>query len=72
MTGKKENLGGEGLVILYFQLISVTYKKYSTFEKVTGFSKTFYTYIWNLTQKHVFLRKDAILLFLQPAERKIC
>lgn len=51
---KEEKLEGRGLVILYFQLISVTYKKYSTLEKVTRFSKDFYTYIWNLTKGMYF------------------
>lgn len=54
MTGKKKNLKQGGVVILYFQLISVTFKKYSTLEKVTRFSKDFYTYIWNLTKGMYF------------------
>lgn len=55
-------------LILYFQLTSVTYKNCSTFEKVTRHSKSFYTYILNLVQNHVFLRKNAISL--GPASRK--
>jgi len=68
MTGKKENLWRSiGNFILS---APVSFKKYnSTFENVTRFSKTFYTCVSNLTQKHVFLRKNATLRFLQLTER---
>lgn len=72
MTVKKENLwgGGGGNFILSAHFCHL--QKYSTLEKVTRFSETFYTYLWHLTQKAcIFKKKNQVLLFIQPTEMKL-